>query len=86
MYMVILRHVRVTIVPQEISNYYILCVGVFILAIVIWHESRFFSSHCHLWPVWIYHILRHNFINARFSETKVVKYEMCVLIVPTNVV
>ena len=41
--------------------------------------------YCHLWPVWLYHIFPHYFINGTiFRKEKVIEHKMCAVIFSTN--
>jgi hypothetical protein len=42
--------------------------------------------YCHLWPVWLYHILPHYLINGTIFGEKVIEHKMCALILPTSFV
>jgi hypothetical protein len=41
-------------------------------------------SYCHVWPVWLYHILPHYVINGTTVRKKVTGHKMCVLIFSTT--
>jgi hypothetical protein len=43
-------------------------------------ESVCAVLYCHLWPVWLYHIFPHSFINDMILGKKVIEHEKCVLI------
>jgi len=36
------------------------------------------ASHCHLWPVWLYHIFPHYLITVTIFREKVIQHKMCV--------
>ena len=47
--------------------------------------SFLFILYCHLWLVWLYHIVLHYFIKVQFKK-KSTEYKMCVLIFFTTLV
>ena len=41
------------------------------------------ALYCHVWPVWLYHIVQHYLINGKISGKKIIESKICVLISST---